>query len=134
MPQTLAFPVARLLRNALTPALSQGRGESWTSFLPIVLLLIGLAVGGGAVWLLLRAKIQHAYDRGKSEADAERIVLSERLAARDQTIDGLDAKVQELEGRSPSTRPPSRSCKPKSSQLATTLIRNANRPRRSWPS
>ena len=65
--------------------------------LPIVLLLIGLAVGGGAVWLLLRAKIQHAYDRGKSEADAERIALAERLNAREQTIGGLDAKVQELE-------------------------------------
>jgi DNA recombination protein RmuC len=35
--------------------------------LPILLLLIGIALGGGSVWLVFQAKIQHAYERGKAE-------------------------------------------------------------------
>ena len=89
--------------------------------LPIVLLLIGLAVGGGAVWLLLRAKIQHAYDRGKSEADAERVALSERLNARDQTIGGLGAKVQELERQIAEHHAAESKLHSQVAQLATTL-------------
>jgi DNA recombination protein RmuC len=47
--------------------------------LPVSLLLIGLAVGGGAVWLLMRAKIEHALQRGKGEAEAERVALATTL-------------------------------------------------------
>jgi DNA recombination protein RmuC len=58
---------------------------------------IGLAVGGGAAWLVLRAKAAHAYDRGKGEADTERATLNERLAGRQQTIDDQIAKIRQLE-------------------------------------
>jgi len=45
----------------------------------ILWLLIGIAVGAGSVWLLLRAKLQQARDRGKSEGEAERVALATTL-------------------------------------------------------
>ncbi len=50
------------------------------SILPILLLLIGLAIGITAAWLVLRAKGEHAYDRGRAEAEGERIALTERVS------------------------------------------------------
>ena len=67
------------------------------TLLPILLLLVGLVLGGGAVWLVMRGKVQHAFDRGKVAADSEQIALAERLVARQATIDELNAKVQQLE-------------------------------------
>jgi DNA recombination protein RmuC len=64
-----------------------------------VLLSIGLAGGGGAVWLAMRGAAGRAGDRARADAQGERIALAERLAARQQTLDGLQAKVQELEQR-----------------------------------
>ena len=55
--------------------------------LPILLLFVGLAIGAAAAWLVLRAKIQHAYDRGQAEGQSDQMVLTERLAARQETID-----------------------------------------------
>jgi len=67
-------------------------------YLPYILLfLFGLAVGGGAVGLLLRGKMQNAFDRGRTDGSAERAALTERLDARQQTIDELGDKVQQLE-------------------------------------
>ena len=60
-------------------------------------LFIGLALGGGAAWLILRGKVQHAFDRGKAEGDGQRIALGERIAAREQTIEGLNAQVRQLQ-------------------------------------
>ena len=65
--------------------------------LPILLLLVGLVVGAIATWLIMRGKTLHAYDRGKSDTEAERIALTERVQARDQTIVAQTAKVRELE-------------------------------------
>ena len=67
--------------------------------LPILLLLVGLGVGATATWLIMRGKTLHAYDRGKSDSDAERIALTERVQARDQTIAAQNTKVQELEAK-----------------------------------
>jgi DNA recombination protein RmuC len=64
----------------------------------LVGLLLGLAIGGGAGLLLMRAKAQHAYDRGKSVADAERAVAVEQAQARLQTIDQLNSDLRQLEG------------------------------------
>jgi DNA recombination protein RmuC len=47
--------------------------------LAVVMLVMGLALGGGAMWLLLRTKVQHAYERGKGEAEAERVKLATTL-------------------------------------------------------
>ena len=87
----------------------------------ILLLLVGLAVGGGAAWLLLRAKIQHAHDRGKTDGEGERIALGERLNARQQTIDGLNGKVQELERQIAEHHAAQSRLNAQVAQLATTL-------------
>ena len=57
--------------------------------LPVLMLLLGVAFGGAAAWLLLRAKIAAAYDRGRGESAAETAALSERLVAREETIEEL---------------------------------------------
>ena len=54
--------------------------------LPILMLLLGVALGGGAVWLLLRAKIAAAYDRGRGESATETAALSE-TARRPRRLD-----------------------------------------------
>ena len=64
---------------------------------PAAVLLLGLAIGGLTAWLLLRAKIQDAYDRGKSSTEAETAALAERLDARQQTIDELGDTVRRLQ-------------------------------------
>lgn len=91
------------------------------SLLPILMLIVGLAVGGGAVWLLLRAKIDHARDRGRGESEAERIALTERLAARQQTIDELSARLQQFEQRVAEAQTAESNLKAKLVQVATTL-------------
>jgi DNA recombination protein RmuC len=67
--------------------------------LPIVLLLVGIAVGSGACWLLMRAKIEHARQRGESASEADRAALTERLDARQKNIDDLDAQSRRLESQ-----------------------------------
>src|SRR5208283_5237788 len=88
---------------------------------PILLLLIGLAIGVTAAWLVLRAKGQHAYDRGKADAEGERIALTERVQARDETIEGLNAKVQRLEAQIREGQATETSLRTKLAQYATTL-------------
>ncbi len=55
----------------------------------ILMLVLGLAVGGLAVWLVARARIRDAADRIKAEAEAARVALAERLEAREQQIQEL---------------------------------------------
>ena len=69
-------------------------------YLPhIVFLLIGLAAGSGFMWLVFRAKLQHIYDRAKSDSESEHATLTERLDGRQDTIDNLNSTVQQLEQR-----------------------------------
>jgi len=65
--------------------------------LPILLLLIGLGVGAVAAWLIMRGKTLHAYDRGKSDTEGERIALTERVQGRDETLAAERGKNQQLE-------------------------------------
>jgi DNA recombination protein RmuC len=90
--------------------------------LPILLLLVGLALGGGAVWLVMRGKAQHAFDRGKVAAQSDHVALAERLAARQATIDELTAKVRQLELELRDSRTLEAGLKAKEVQLATTLL------------
>jgi len=89
--------------------------------LAVVMLVVGLALGGGAMWLLLRVKVQHGYERGKGEGEAERVALTERLAARGQTIDGLQAKAQQLESELREHRLAEGSLRERAVELETTL-------------
>jgi len=61
-------------------------------------LVVGLAVGGVAVWLILKGKIQAAADKAKAEAEAERAGLSATLQARDSQIQGLNASLEKANG------------------------------------
>ena len=102
--------------------------------LPILFLFIGLAIGVTAAWLVLRAKGQNAYDRGKADAEGERIALTERIQARDQTIAGLNAKIQQLEQKVQESRPPNRISEPNWPNTPRCSTRNGSRPRKSWMS
>ena len=64
----------------------------------ITMLAVGLAVGGVAVWLSLKGKIQAAADKAKAEGDAERAALTATLQARDFQIQGLNTSVEKLSG------------------------------------
>ena len=59
----------------------------------VIMLCLGLAIGGIAVWLVLKAKIQSA-------GEAERAVLAERLQAKDQQITTLTASLEKATGES----------------------------------
>ena len=87
----------------------------------LAILFIGLAIGAAAAWLVLRAKGQHAYDRGKADAEGQRIALTERLQARDQTIANLTATVQQLERKVHEAQTAESDLKAKLAQYATIL-------------
>ena len=89
--------------------------------LPILMLVVGIAVGGGSVWLLLRAKIEHARQRGKSESEAERAALVERLDARQGTIDDLNAQARRLESQVRELQLAETNLREKAVELETTL-------------
>lgn len=60
----------------------------------IVMLILGLVVGGIAVWLVLKAKIQAAAEKARAEGDAERAALTATLQARDSQIQTLNASLE----------------------------------------
>src|SRR6266571_7477070 len=64
-----------------------------------MMLGLGLVVGGLVVWLLLRPRIKHEYNRAKSEFEGERATLVERLQGKyDQTLK-LEAELGEFNSR-----------------------------------
>ena len=65
----------------------------------ILMLMLGLGVGGLAVWLVARQKIKHEYDRAKVEFEADRATLIERLQGTDKQTRKLEANSNEQIGR-----------------------------------
>jgi DNA recombination protein RmuC len=66
----------------------------------IFILIIGIVLGSTAIWLALRSKLAHEYDRAKAESKAELATLSERLAGRELELRKLeDAFDKELDTR-----------------------------------
>jgi len=65
----------------------------------IGMLLLGLAVGGSAVWLALRARAQLAAERARAEGELARTTLAERLQARDQQLRDLGAAIGKAEAQ-----------------------------------
>lgn len=63
------------------------------------MLVAGVAFGGIAVWLVLRPRIKHEYDRARSESETERATLVERLQGKDQQARRLEANNSELEAQ-----------------------------------
>ena len=84
-------------------------------------LILGLVIGGGVARLLLRGKVQHAFDRGKGESDGQCIALGERLAAREQTIEGLNSQVRQLQEKTAEQQAAESKLQAKLVQLVTTL-------------
>lgn len=70
-----------------------------TNLNTILILISGLAAGGFVVWLLLRPRIRHEYDRARSESEAERATLAERLQGKLDQTRKLEAEVSELDGK-----------------------------------
>jgi DNA recombination protein RmuC len=89
--------------------------------LPIILLLVGIAVGGVSAWLLMRAKTDYARQQGKSEGETQRAALAERLDARQKTIDDLDAQARRLESQVRELRLAETNVREKAIELETTL-------------
>jgi len=89
--------------------------------LPILMLLVGLALGASGCWLLAKAKIQHAGDLARGDAESQQAALNERLEARQQIIDQLAEQVSRLERELAEFRSSESSLKSKVVQLATTL-------------
>ena len=101
--------------------------------LPILMLLLGLALGGGAVWLLLRTKIGAGYDRGRGEAAAETAALSEKVVARDESIEELRGRLAEKDGSLGSFRRKSKRSASRRRNSGRLWPPNRNRPKKSWP-
>ena len=89
--------------------------------LPILLLFIGLAIGVAAAWLVLKAKGQNAYEKGKADAEGERITLAERVQSRDQSIAAQNVKIQQLEAQVKEAHATETKLQSTLAQYATTL-------------
>ena len=66
---------------------------------PFLMLALGLVLGGVAVWLALRQRIKHEYDRARSESETELATLVERLQGKDQQTRKLEADLNELNSK-----------------------------------
>ncbi len=71
-----------------------------SNFTLIVMLMVGLVVGAGAVWLVFRTRTKHIYEYARAESAAELAILHERLSAKDRELQKLqeafDREVAEL--------------------------------------
>ena len=63
--------------------------------LPLLMLLLGVALGGAGAWFLFRTKIAAAYERGRGESAPETAALAERLVAREDSIEELRGRIVE---------------------------------------
>lgn len=52
----------------------------------LIMLVLGLAIGGVLVWLILRSKLASAYERAKRDSEAERAILLERLQGKEEQL------------------------------------------------
>lgn len=64
--------------------------------IPIFMLIIGLAIGGGGIWLLMRSKLQHISDIARSDAEKEIATLTERLEQERAAADKQLADKEQL--------------------------------------
>ena len=97
--------------------------------LPIVMLLAGLGFGGVAVWLLMRASVAAAFERGRREASAETAALSERLVAREDSIEELRNRLGEKDASLADLQRQVAALAAKAAQLNQSLIEQQNQAR-----
>jgi DNA recombination protein RmuC len=58
-----------------------------------VILLLGVGMGGAAVWLVVRGKTRQAADQARASSEGERATLSERVQGKEQQIQILSAAL-----------------------------------------
>jgi DNA recombination protein RmuC len=63
----------------------------------LLLFLLGLALGAGGTWLLLRVRISDAERRGRAAADAQRAELAGQIAIKDQQITDLKESLRQAQ-------------------------------------
>ncbi len=63
------------------------------NFAPWIALFLGLALGALVTWLLLRSKLKFEYSRARGESEADRAMLTERLAGKENKIGELEAML-----------------------------------------
>jgi DNA recombination protein RmuC len=65
----------------------------------VFMLVIGLGIGAVCVWLILKSRISHEYDRARSESAAQLATLNERLSGKDSELrkvqDAFDREVSD---------------------------------------
>ena len=89
--------------------------------LPISLLLIGLAVGAGACWLVLNTKLKHAADNARSEANAEISGLKADVINRDAAIEELKSELSEARAALKDLQCGFTTLKAREAELTTTI-------------
>ena len=97
--------------------------------LPIVMLLVGVGLGGVGAWLLMRASVAAAFERGRREASAETAALSERLVAREESIEELRNRLSEKDGSLAELQRQVSALTAKAAQLNQSLIEQQNQAR-----
>src|SRR5262245_2327450 len=63
------------------------------------MLAVGVALGGFTAWLAARGRIKREYDRARSESEAERATLVERLQGKHDQARKFEADLSELNAR-----------------------------------
>jgi len=65
----------------------------------VVVLVAGTIIGALAVWLILRPRIKYEYNRARSEFEAERATLVERLQGRHDHVRKLESDIADLNSK-----------------------------------
>jgi len=97
--------------------------------LPILMLLVGVGLGGVAMWLLMRASVAAAFERGRREASAETAALSERLVGREESIEELRNRLSEKDSSLDDLQGQVAMLSTKAAQLNQSLVEQQNQAR-----
>ncbi|MGI5920441.1 MAG: DNA recombination protein RmuC [Syntrophomonadaceae bacterium] len=65
--------------------------------LTMVVVFLGLGVGSLFMWLLMRTRVNHAFQQGRSQSEAELARLAERIGTREKQVEELKLTIAELE-------------------------------------
>ena len=64
----------------------------------IITVVVGMLIGGTAVWVVQRGKLEASYKKGKQEGEVERSVLTERLSNTERMLQEAKSSVETLTG------------------------------------
>jgi DNA recombination protein RmuC len=90
--------------------------------LPLLMLLAGVAFGATGVWLLLRTQIAAAFDRGRTNSAAETAALTQKVVAREETVEELRNRMAEKDSSLASLQLQVTTLSSKAAQLNQALV------------